>query len=61
MFSECQWFNEPARWNLGPNGLFVVTDNATDFWRVATMSPAALRPSTRCWVRIPMMSDSDSD
>lgn len=25
--------NEPARWQLGPSGLSVTTDNATDFWR----------------------------
>jgi hypothetical protein len=33
MFSQCRWVNEPGRWNLGSDGLFVVTDNATDFWR----------------------------
>lgn len=33
MFDRCRWLNEPARWNLGPDGLAVVTDQATDFWR----------------------------
>ena len=33
MLNHCRWINEPARWSLGPDGLFVVTDNATDFWR----------------------------
>ena len=33
LFSQCQWLNEPARWNLRADGLSVVTDNATDFWR----------------------------
>lgn len=33
MLGHCRWINEPARWNLGPAGLFVATDNATDFWR----------------------------
>ena len=33
MFDRGQWVNEPARWDLGPDGLRVVTDRATDFWR----------------------------
>jgi uncharacterized protein len=33
LFSQCQWLNEPVRWNLVADGLSVVTDNATDFWR----------------------------
>jgi uncharacterized protein len=33
VFNQCRWINEPARWNLGPDRLFVTTDNATDFWR----------------------------
>jgi regulation of enolase protein 1 (concanavalin A-like superfamily) len=33
MFDRCQWLNEPVRWDLGPDGLAVVTDQATDFWR----------------------------
>jgi regulation of enolase protein 1 (concanavalin A-like superfamily) len=33
MLKHCRWTNEPARWKLGPDGLFVATDNATDFWR----------------------------
>ena len=33
MFDQCRWLNEPSDWNLGPEGLKVVTDPATDFWR----------------------------
>lgn len=33
MFDQCRWLNEPVRWRLGPDGLAVVTDHATDFWR----------------------------
>ncbi len=33
MLDQCRWLNEPARWSLGPDGLGVVTDQATDFWR----------------------------
>ena len=33
MLDQCRWLNEPARWNLGPDGLKVVTDQGTDFWR----------------------------
>jgi uncharacterized protein len=33
MFSQCRWINEPARWHAEPDRLFVITDNATDFWR----------------------------
>jgi regulation of enolase protein 1 (concanavalin A-like superfamily) len=34
MVDRCQWLNEPVRWDLGPDGLAVVTDQATDFWRL---------------------------
>jgi uncharacterized protein len=33
MLEHCRWINEPARWSLGPAGLLVTTDHATDFWR----------------------------
>ena len=33
MFDQCRWLNEPAHWELVPDGLAVVTDRATDFWR----------------------------
>ena len=33
MLDQCRWLNEPARWELGPDGLRVVTDQAPDFWR----------------------------
>ena len=33
MFDRCEWLNQPDRWNIGPDGLAVVTDRATDFWR----------------------------
>ncbi len=33
MLDQCRWINEPACWDLGPDGLKVVTDEATDFWR----------------------------
>ena len=33
MFDRCRWLNEPARWDQGPAGLSVVTDQGTDFWR----------------------------
>lgn len=32
MFDRCKWRNEPAKWDLTPSGLAVVTDKATDFW-----------------------------
>lgn len=32
-FDRCRWLNEPARWSRGADGLTVVTDAATDFWR----------------------------
>lgn len=33
MLKQCRWLNEPVRWSLGQDGLRVVTDQATDFWR----------------------------
>lgn len=33
MFHQCHWLNEPARWELRPDGLSVTTDSKTDFWR----------------------------
>ena len=33
MFDRCEWLNEPGCWSIGPDGLAVVTDRATDFWR----------------------------
>ena len=33
MLEQCRWLNEPAQWRLGADGLWVVTDHATDFWR----------------------------
>jgi regulation of enolase protein 1 (concanavalin A-like superfamily) len=34
MLDRCHWLNEPASWTLGPDGLAVVTDHGTDFWRL---------------------------
>jgi regulation of enolase protein 1 (concanavalin A-like superfamily) len=33
MFDQCRWLNEPRQWSLGSDGLTVVTDPKTDFWR----------------------------
>ncbi|KQT64027.1 MULTISPECIES: DUF1349 domain-containing protein [unclassified Aureimonas] len=33
MFDACEWLNEPKSWSLGEDGLDVVTDDRTDFWR----------------------------
>ena len=33
MFEECNWLNEPGWWAPTAEGLSVITDNATDFWR----------------------------
>jgi regulation of enolase protein 1 (concanavalin A-like superfamily) len=33
MFERCHWLNEPREWRLGAEGLSVVTDLNTDFWR----------------------------
>lgn len=33
MFDSCTWLNEPRVWSLGDEGLDVVTDERTDFWR----------------------------
>ena len=33
MLDHCKWLNEPKAWNLGADGLTVVTDQETDFWR----------------------------
>lgn len=33
MFEACEWLNEPRAWSLGADGLDVVTDERTDFWR----------------------------
>jgi regulation of enolase protein 1 (concanavalin A-like superfamily) len=32
-FAQCAWLNEPSTWRLDSDGLFVVTDHKTDFWR----------------------------
>jgi uncharacterized protein len=33
VLDQCKWINEPAQWSLRSDGLAVVTDDATDFWR----------------------------
>lgn len=33
MLKQCRWLNEPDHWSLVPDGLAVVTNQATDFWR----------------------------
>src|ERR1700743_3000174 len=33
MFEDCQWLNQPRRWEVLPDRLTVTTDQATDFWR----------------------------
>ncbi len=32
-FAEHTWLNEPKNWHVDDNGLRLVTDNKTDFWR----------------------------
>lgn len=36
MFSHCTWLNEPADYTVDADSLRVVTDNATDFWRITS-------------------------
>ncbi len=33
MFNLCRWLNEPGEWRVDDDGLAVVTDAKTDFWR----------------------------
>jgi uncharacterized protein len=32
-FAQCVWLNEPTKWELEADGLVVITDAKTDFWR----------------------------